>query len=194
MGIQSSSMSIAKNEEIENQVPWPVADAPDSAGVISGWKKRAVAELARLNDERWADKMKTTIVALVDAHLAGISEETVWGRPETCSRKTYHEKWKKQSLFAEVLAEVNGLARDWKDNESVYALEDAARALKLATPDAVKRLVAIMAQAEDLTNSRLAAVAVLDRAGLETAAKSSSSVDVDVSKLSDEELQRIVAG
>ncbi len=160
----------------------------------SGWKKKAVAELARLNDERWADKMKTTIVALVDAHLAGISEETVWGRPETCSRTVYHQKWKKQPLFAEVLAEVNGLARDWKDNESVYALEDAARALKLATPDAVKRLVAIMAQADDLTNSRLAAVAVLDRAGLETAAKSSSSVDVDVSRLSDEELQRIVAG
>lgn len=159
---------------------------------MSDWKEQAKSALARLNDERWADKMKTTIVALVDAHLAGISEETVWGRPETCSRKTYHEKWKKQALFAEVLAEVNGLAVEWKDNESIYALEDALKSLRLATPEAVERLVAIMSQADDLTNSRLAAVAVLDRAGTSTASK--SSVDVDVSKLSDDELQRIIAG
>lgn len=158
------------------------------------WKSRASAALARLNDVQWADKKKATVLALVDAHLAGISEETVWGRPETCARNTYHNKWKRDPLFAEVLAEVDRLARDWRDNRALYALEEAAEELRLASPDAVRRLVSIMSQAEDLTNSRLAATAVLDRAGMETAAKSSSSVDVDVSKLTDAELQAIIEG
>lgn len=160
----------------------------------SDWKPRASAALARLNDVQWGDKKKATILALVDAHLAGISEETVWGRPETCARNTYHNKWKRDPLFAEVLAEVDRLARDWRDNRALYALEEAAEELRLASPAAVRRLVAIMKQAADLTNSRLAATAVLDRAGMETAAKSSSSVDVDMSKLSDAELQAIIAG
>lgn len=161
---------------------------------MSDWKARAAAALARLNGEQWADKKKATILALVDAHLAGQSEESIWGRPETCSRNTYHAKWKHDELFAAVLAEVDSLARDWRDNRRLYALEEAAEALALASPDSVRRLVAIMQQAEDLTNSRLAATAILDRAGVETAAKSSSRVDVDVSKLSDAELQAIIAG
>lgn len=151
-----------------------------------------MAALGRLNGERWADKMKSTIVALVDAHLAGLSEETVWDRPETCARKTYHEKWKKNDLFAGVLAEVDGLAREWRDNRLLDPLGEAVRLLQLAAPDAAERLIAIMKQEADLTNSRLAATAVLDRAGMDTAAK--SSVDVDVSKLSDAELQAIIGG
>ena len=163
---------------------------------MGDWKSEAMAALARLNDERWADKMKTTILAIVDAHLAGISEETVWALPETCARKTYHEKWKKQPLFADVLATVDGLARDWKDRRALDPLGEAVNLLRLASPDAVERLIAIMQQEGDLTNSRLAAAAVLDRAGLETASKSSSRVDmeIDVRALSDEELQAIIGG
>ncbi len=111
---------------------------------MSDWKADAMAALARLNDERWADKMKTTILAIVDAHLAGISEETVWELPGTCARKTYHEKWKKQPLFAEVLAAVDGLARDWKDRRALDPLGVAVNLLRLASPDAVERLLAIM--------------------------------------------------
>ncbi len=161
---------------------------------MSDWKTEAMAALARLNDERWADKMKITILALVDAHLAGKSEETVWELPEVCARKTYHEKWKKQPLFAEVLATVDGLARDWKDTRALDPLGVAVQMLRLASPDAVERLIAIMRQEGDLTNSRLAAAAVLDRAGLETASKSTSKVDIDVGTLSDDELQAIIGG
>lgn len=157
------------------------------------WRERAAAALGKLNDERWADKMKATIIALVDAHLAGVSEETVWERDDTCARNTYHLKWKKDALFAEVLSEVDSLARDFRDNRAVYALAEAAESLRLASPDAVLRLIAIMSQGGDLTNSRLAATAVLDRAGMETAAKS-SQVDVDMSTLSDAELQAIIGG
>lgn len=153
-----------------------------------------MAALAKLNSEQWADKKKSTIIALVDAHLAGISEETVWERDDTCARNTYHNKWKKDPLFAGVLAEVDGLATEWKDKRLVDPLGSAVETLRLASPEAVDRLIAIMAQSTDLTNSRLAATAILDRAGMETAAKSSSQVDVDVSSLSDEELQAIVAG
>lgn len=159
---------------------------------MADWKATAKAHLDRLNGERHGDKMKSTILALVDAHLAGESEENVWGREDTCSRNTYHSKWKRRAVFAEVLAAVDSLARDWRDNRALYALQEAAEQLQLASPQAVQRLIAIMAQAEDLTNSRLAATAVLDRAGLETASK--SSVDVDVSRLSDAELQAIIAG
>ncbi|HRJ40436.1 MAG TPA: hypothetical protein PL105_01080 [Caldilineaceae bacterium] len=164
---------------------------------MSDWRERATAALAKLNGEQWADKKKATIVALVDAHLAGVSEETIWARPEVCARNTYHNKWKKDALFAEVLAEVDSLARDWRDNRAVYALGEAAESLRLAAPDAVQRLVAIMGQMEDLTNSRLAATAVLDRAGLETASKSSVDVEMDVrglADLTDDELQQIAAG
>lgn len=160
---------------------------------MSDWKATAQAALERLNDERHGEKMKATVLAIVDAHLAGVSEETVWGREETCSRRIYHQKWKKHAGFSAALDEVDRLAREWRDDRRLNALSHAAELLRLAAPDAVDRLVAIMGQAEDLTNSRLAAVAVLDRAGMETASKSSSSVemDIDVSALSDEELQAI---
>lgn len=160
---------------------------------MNDWKATAQAALDRLNDERHGEKMKSTILAMVDAHLAGASEESVWEREDTCSRRVYHQKWKKHAGFSAALAEVDKLAREWRDDRRLNALGHAAELLRLAAPDAVDRLVAIMRQEADLTNGRLAAVAVLDRAGMETASKSSSSVDVDVRSLSDEELQRIVA-
>lgn len=161
----------------EEQVAWK--DRTD-------WRERATAALGRLNGVQWADKKKATIVALVDAHLAGHSEETVWERDDICARNTYHNKWKKDALFAEVLAEVDSLARDWRDNRAVYALGEAAENLRLAAPDAVGRLITIMSQGRDLTNSRLAATAVLDRAGMETAAKSSSETTGTLAVSSDQ--------
>lgn len=68
---------------------------PTAADDLSGWRGLAYQELARLNGLQWARKRKDTIVALVDAHLAGQSEETVWGRDDTCNRSTWHSKWKK---------------------------------------------------------------------------------------------------
>lgn len=149
-----------------------------------------------MDGERHAGKMQATIVALVNARLAQESEETVWEQPETCARNTYHAKWKKQTLFADVLGKVYEVAQDWHRQRLLYSIEDATEALVLATPDAVARLVDIMAQVSDLTNARLAATAILDRAGIETASKSSSRIEteVDVRSLSDAELQALIDG
>lgn len=160
---------------------------------MTEWTVAAQGALSRLDGEQWADKKKATIIALVDAHLAGRSEETVWSKPETCSRTVYHQRWKRNPLFAEVLAEVDGLAKGWRDGRSLRALNDAADMLALAAPVAVGKLLKRLKSTDESIVVR-AAIAILDRAGMETATKSSSSVDVDVSKLSDEELQRIVAG
>ena len=147
--------------------------------------------LSRLDGEMWADKKKATIIALVDAHLAGRSEETVWGKPETCARKTYHEKWKKDPLFAGVLETVDSLARGWRDGRSLRALNLAAERLALASPVAVAKLIERLKSTDEGIILR-AATAILDRAGMETASK--SSVDVDVGTLSDAELQAIIGG
>lgn len=140
------------------------------------WVQLAHEELSRLDGSSHAAKRKATIIALVDAHLAQRSEETVWDRDDTCARNTYHSKWKKDPLFAEVLERVDALAREWQDKRALHALQEAAEALALASPDAVRSLVAMMGQTEDLTNARLSATAILDRAGVETAAKSSSEM------------------
>jgi len=153
-------------EEEEEVAEWGLKD----------WVPKVSAELSRLDSMQWAQKKRDTILAIVDARLGGLSEETVWGRSDTCSRNTYHSKWKKDDIFASVLTNVEKLARSMRDNRALYALQNAVERLALATPNAVARLIEVMAQAGDLTNARLAATAILDRAGMETAAK--SRVDV----------------
>lgn len=164
---------------------------------MSTWVSAATAALSKLNDVQWGEKKKATIIALVDARLAGRTEESVWDLPDVCARKTYHEKWKKDALFADVLAEVTTLAKGWHDERAMRALAEAAEQLAINSPRAVERLVRVMNLEDDATNARLAAVAILDRAGVETAAKSSSkdTIEVhDVAELSDEDLRRIAAG
>ncbi len=157
------------------------------------WTDAAQAALSRLDGSAWADKKKTTILALVDAHLSGKSEETVWDKPGTCARNTYHSKWKRDPLFAQALADVDALARGWRDGKALRALNLAAERLALAAPVAVTRLVERMGSRDESIILR-AAVAILDRAGIETAAKSSSKseVDIDVRSLSDEELDALL--
>ncbi len=138
------------------------------------------------------EKKKATILAIVDARLSGQAEERVFERPDTCSRTVWHTKWKRDAEIGGRAERIFQAASEWRDNRTLLALAEAVETLQLSAPDAVNRLVAIMNQAADLTNSRLAAVAVLDRAGTSTASK--SSVDVDMSTLSDAELQAIIGG
>lgn len=159
-------------------------------------------ELRRLEGEQHYHKMRNTILALVDARLATASEETVWARPDTCSRKTWHVKWKHNAVLMDVLAAVERQVREWRDGEELRALREAARALALASPEAAEQLARMAAtgrmrrllKSDDgtLTPSfedasagdvRLAAMAVLDRAGKETASKSSLQVEVTADDL-----------
>lgn len=163
------------------------------------WTEEAARILGQLSEPHLAKK-RATIIALVDARLSGASEESVWGRPETCSRTVYHNKWKKDSTFARVLAEVTRLAQGWEDGRTALALAGAARALALASPKAVGRLVDMLTSLEDAVVVR-SAIAILDRAGMETATKAqhelggraNQPVEVrpDLSKLSLEELRAL---
>lgn len=129
-----------------------------------------VEEFARLDGLQHSEKMKATILALVDARLASRSEETVWSLPQTCARTTYHEKWRKHPIFADVLKRVTAAARHHKDTEAARAVAKAAERLALASPVAAARLAGLL-QSDDEATVRLAAINILDRAGLETAAK-----------------------
>lgn len=150
----------------------------------------ALAELHRLAGLQHYHKRRNTVLALVDARLAGQSEETVWRRSDTCSRNTWHMKWKHDAVMLDVLAKVERSVREWRDTEELRALRRAARELALASPEAAEQLARMAAtgQVRRLTEQedgtllasyedagagdvRLAAAAVLDRAGKETAQK-----------------------
>lgn len=137
---------------------------------MADWESQAAAELDRLTNPH-AAKKRATVLALVDARIAGRSEETVWALPETCNRSIYHTKWKHDPTFAEVLAKVTSLARTWKDGASLRALSRAAERLALASPVAVARAIAML-QSNDEQVVLRAAFGILDRAGVETAVKS----------------------
>jgi len=161
---------------------------------MAEWITQAGEALARLNGAQWAEKKKSTIVALADAHLAGRSEETVWDLPDVCARSTYHAKWKRDPLFAEVLATVDGQAKQWRDTRSLRALQDAAERLALASPVAVTKLLERLTKSEDESIIIRAAVAILDRAGIETGVKSSRQTElgIDVRALTDAELDALI--
>lgn len=142
------------------------------------WVEAALEELERL-PEPHREKKQATVIALVDAKLAGRSEESVWGLPTVCARSTYHGKWRKDPLFADVLERVGNLARGWVNGRSVRALQEAAERLALASPVAVSTSIQHL-QHPDGNVALRAAFGILDRAGMETAAKGSQRVENEV--------------
>ena len=142
------------------------------------------------------DKKKATIIALVDARLAGRPEESVWKQPGVCNRGTYHLKWKKQPDFADCLAEVTRVATTWRDSRALRALQEAAERLALAAPIAVAKATALLGSDDEQIRLR-AAFGILDRAGVETASKGSVAaevkhdVDINLSRLDDAELDAL---
>lgn len=129
-----------------------------------------MADLERLDGLQHEQKRRQTILALVDARLAGRSEETVWDRPETCARSTWHEKWKRDPLMLDVLASVERAARRWTDTRTLRALAEASERLQLASPAAADKAIALLLSEDDRVALQ-AAFGVLDRAGVETAPK-----------------------
>ena len=67
------------------------------------WIDAAAGALAELQPPH-VERKRATIIALVDAQLAGRPEQSVWGTPGVCNRGTYHLKWKFQPDFAAALA------------------------------------------------------------------------------------------
>lgn len=131
------------------------------------WLQAAAHELDRLRGHARYGKMRGTIIAIVSARLAGESEETVWSprRPETCTRSVYHGKWKKNPLFAEVLENVDRIARQYVDGRALRARAVAAERLAMAAQYAVNVIIKEL-QHEDAAVRLRAAFGILDRAGL----------------------------
>jgi len=136
---------------------------------MAEWESIATEQLSRLENPH-REKKRATVIALVDARLAGRTEESVWNQPQTCSRNTYHSSWKKDPVFSEVLDTVYRLARDWHDTRSVRELARAAERLALASPAAVAKVIERLGSDDEAIILR-AAFGILDRAGVETATK-----------------------
>lgn len=151
------------------------------------WTEATASELDRLQGLQHEHKRRNTILAMVDARLAGRSEETVWKVPGTCARSTWHDSWKHDPVMQDVLASVERAARRWTDTKTIRALAEAAERLALASPAAAEQLIEIgtrgrlryvpdgatqpsyeQASGPDVVR---AALGVLDRAGVETAPK-----------------------
>lgn len=138
--------------------------------MTNDWADAVASELDRLHGLQHEHKRRNTILALVDARLAGRSEETVWTREDTCNRSTWHNKWKHDPVMLDVLASVERQARRWSDTKAIRALAEASERLQLASPAAAGKAIALMLSQDDRVALQ-AAFGVLDRAGVETAPK-----------------------
>lgn len=127
------------------------------------------------------EKMVNTIYHLVDARVSGKPETAVFGRKDTCSQNTYYAKWKNDPSFTACLDTVTALALEWKDGRFARALRTAAERLQLASPNAAAKLVVLMGDRDPNIVFR-AATAILDRAGVETAMKSSQSLELETAE------------
>lgn len=143
------------------------------------WVAAALDQLDRL-PEPHAELKRSTIILIVDAQLAGKAISTLWGAPGMCAKSTWNDKWCKNALIQDVLAQVRTLARRHQDTRTLRALENAAKYLALASPEAVGKLIGLLKSSEEAMVLR-AAVAILDRAGVETAQKSAVDVEHKVS-------------
>jgi len=151
-------------------VSWTMAE--------QGWVEAVGAAFGGLTGPH-LEKKKATIIALVDARLAGRPEESVWKRAGVCNRGTYHLKWKRDPAFARALDEVTRLATTWRDTRTIRALQEAAEKLALAAPIAAARATLLLGSNDENVRLR-AAFGILDRAGMETASKGSMAVAGDV--------------
>ncbi len=175
-----------------NPAPTPTPD----------WAAVAAPELARFDGLPHAHKMRATVLALVTARVNGVPEATVWDRashPDVCSKTIYQNKWRRQPLFASVLANVEAAVRLHQDTRTLRALQSAAERLALASEDAAAQLISLAnrglikrtvtdADGKDHVFYEKAAGAdilravlgLLDRAGVETAQKGSTETSGDI--------------
>jgi len=123
-------------------------------------------------------KRKATLEAMVEADMLGYSLNSVFERPETCTKTVWYKKWRHDPVMEKALEALRTLMFDMQDQEVAMALQVSKRRLALLTPDAVDRLEEFMGPGVDEAITIRAVKEILDRGGLETAAKSVSSHSV----------------
>lgn len=179
-------------------------EKPDQPREI--WLSVAQEELDKLRaahaGHRDLQKMVTTIIAIVDARLAGESETSVFKRKDTCNQTTYYRKWKADEAFAACLTNLTELARKWKDEKALRAVNKAAETIAILSQPAAFKLGQLLKSADESIRARVA-LGIIDRAGATAAGREAREVQVlvekligqiDLNKLSNEQLARIGRG
>lgn len=139
------------------------------AKIDQEWVEDVAEQLDRIKGHG-AQRKRDTIIALVDARLNQRTDATAFRQVGTAHKITYHKSWKHDPTFVEVLAEVERLATHWRNMRQARHLAEAGDRLAQLTPSAVTVLAKAM-KSDDLNVALKAAFGVLDRAGMQTAAK-----------------------
>lgn len=100
-------------------------------------------------------------------HIESCDTEVRW--KFACSYSSYYGQWRKSETFVECLDEARA-------EVITLALGDASRILQLGTPDAAMELRRQIGEGTKDFDRRQAAIALLDRADVQTAGKTSDSV------------------
>lgn len=142
------------------------------------WLEMALSELDRIQGSE-RNKKRYTVTRLIDARLAGESDASVFRQAGTVSRDTWYKKWAKDPVIASALENIEMLVRPARDRAALAAMAGAAATMQLSSPSAVIRAVELM-QSKDDAVALKAAFGLLDRAGMETAIKSSTALEGEI--------------
>lgn len=142
------------------------------------WLELALNELDKIKGHE-RDKKRLTVIALIDARIGGESDASVFRKAGTVSRDIWYKKWSKDPLIASVLDTIENMVRPARDRAALAAMAGAAATMQLSSPGAVARAVELM-QSKDDAVALKAAFGLLDRAGMETAIKSSTALEGDI--------------
>ena len=142
------------------------------------WLEYGLSELNRIQPPE-RNKKVNTIIALIDARLAGESDASVFRRADCVSRDVWYKKWSKDAVISSVLDNIKELIRPIHDKNALLAMSAAATNMQLASPLAVRRAISLMDSLDEAVSLR-AAFGLLDRAGIETAAKNTTNLEGDI--------------
>ena len=139
------------------------------------WLEAGLSELERIqNPER--NKKINTLIALIDARLAGQSDASAFKRADTVSRNIWYEKWSKDESIRDVLNKLELIARSVHDERAIRTMAAAASRIQLASAAAAGKAISLMSSSDEAIALR-ASFGILDRAGVETATKNSVAHD-----------------
>ena len=135
-------------------------------GNEAGWDTLAeVVDALAVFGGTHGQKKRKTILALVEAEMAGKAEETVWKQEDTCNRSTYHGKWKKNKQFSRTLALVRDAARKYASAPGSMAMLDARNRMQRITSKA-SRTIEKSLESADETIALRAALKTIEIAGV----------------------------
>jgi hypothetical protein len=132
---------------------------------------RPIAEsiLSRLpTDTGQYHKKRLTLLAVAQSRAAGVPIR--WNRPEIASMQTWYAKWQHDPLLAKLLQALIDAISKALEEHRMAPLEQAATILRVSSVQSAATLAELLAHGDPDTR-RLAAVAILDRAGKMTAPK-----------------------